>query len=101
MQQPVMKEKPNTIQQLTNTVPTSTASPNAAIPATTCVKSRSRRRSIKSANTPPASVNKNPGAVATNASSPNQKAELVNSSISQPWATACIQVPTFERKAPI
>src|SRR5882762_7471219 len=36
-----------------------------------------------------------------NASSPNQNAEFVNCSISQPWATACIQVPTLERNAPV
>src|SRR5687767_3367408 len=101
MQQPVTNEKPNTIHRLTTPVQTSIARPSAAMPAATCVKSSNRRRSIKSANTPPRSVKINPGAVATNASRPSQKGELVKVRTSQPCATACIHVPTFERNAPI
>src|SRR5438309_1598384 len=35
-----------------------------------------------------------------NPSTPSQKGEFDSSKTSQPWATACIQVPVLERKAP-
>src|ERR1051325_3901071 len=101
IQQPVKNENPSTIQRFTTSVKTSVARPNAAIPAVTCVKIKRRRRSIRSAKTPPASVKKKLGAVAMKVSSPSQKGELVNFNTSQPCATACIHVPTFERNAPV
>src|SRR2546430_16655490 len=58
------------------------------------------RRSNRSANTPPARVSTNPGAVAMNPSTPSQNGELESCRTSQPCATACIQVPVLERKAP-
>src|SRR5436189_172703 len=56
------------------------------------------------ANTGPiarARVKTNPGAVAINPSTPSQRGEFESCRTSQPWATACIQVPVFERKAPV
>src|SRR5437899_12255952 len=35
-----------------------------------------------------------------NPSTPSQRGEFDSSKTSQPWATACIQVPVLERKAP-
>src|SRR5437660_2065726 len=35
-----------------------------------------------------------------NPSTPSQRGEFDSSKTSHPWATACIQVPVFERKAP-
>src|SRR6266568_3937754 len=58
------------------------------------------RRSTRSAKTPPASVRTNPGEVAMNPSTPSQKGEFESCNTSQPWATACIQVPVLERNAP-
>src|ERR1041384_6404934 len=61
MQQPVTKEKPNTIQRFTTLVATRVARLSAVRPAMTCVKSNKRRRSIRSAKTPPTSVKINAG----------------------------------------
>src|SRR5215217_2940247 len=101
IQQPVTNENPSTIQRFTTDVSTRAARVRAASPATTCVYSSSRRRSIRSAKTPPSSVRTKPGAVAMNASSPSQNGELVNCNTSHPCATACIHVPTLDRNAPI
>src|SRR3954465_14510474 len=60
-----------------------------------------RRRSQRSEKPPARSVDKSPGAVPMKPSTPSQNGELVNFRTSQPCATACIHVPTFERKAPV
>src|SRR5215831_13679903 len=60
---------------------------------------RSLRRSTRSAKTPPTRVKTKPGTVAIKPSTPSHR-EFESERTSQPWATACIQVPTFERSAP-
>ena len=61
--------------------------------------SKSPRRAVTRRNS--AGVRKNPGAVAMNPSRPSQNDESVSCRTSHPCATACIHVPTLERKAPI
>jgi len=59
-----------------------------------------RRRSRRSASTPPTSENRMIGSCCRNASSPRKNAECVSDSTSQFCATICIHVPMLEVQAP-
>ena len=77
------------------------ASRKARIIMADCVTSSSLRLSTRSAITPPKSVKRRNGMEPAKPTTPSQKAELVSTSTSQPWATFCIQVPMLERKLPL
>src|SRR4026208_1113876 len=62
---------------------------------TYCDASSVRRRSRRSASTPPASEKRMIGSCCRNASSPRKKAEWVSDSTRQVCATIRIQVPTL------
>ena len=81
---------------------TSPASVNAAPIWMYCDISSRRRRSCRSATTPPISVNSRIGSSPKNASSPRKKADEdpVIVTTSQFCATFCIHVPMVDVKAP-
>jgi hypothetical protein len=58
------------------------------------------RRLTRSAMTPPQSANTSIGTCEAKPTIPSQKAEFVSWNTSQPMATLCIQVPTFDKKFP-
>ena len=76
------------------------ASRKAEESCTICEESRIRRRSTRSARTPPKREKARKGASPRKASRPSRKAEPVIVRISQFWATSCIQVPTLDVNAP-
>ncbi len=76
------------------------ASRNAEESCTICEVRRIRRRSIRSASTPPKREKTRKGASPRNASSPSRNADPVMVRISQFCATSCIHVPTLEVNAP-
>ena len=66
-----------------------------------CERRSVRRRSCRSASTPPASENRMIGSCCRNASSPRKNGECVSDSTSQFCATICIHVPMLDVQAPI
>ena len=67
---------------------------------TSCETRRIRRRSARSARTPPKREKTRNGASPRNASTPSQNGEPVSVRTSHPCATRCIQVPTLETSDP-
>src|SRR6266481_6236871 len=65
------------------------------------VKSRNFRRSIISANAPAGSAISSTGRVTATVTSATHIGELVREVMSQPVATACIQLPVYEMTAAI
>src|ERR1700753_593088 len=59
-----------------------------------------KRRSRRSASTPPARMRSQMGAPAANESSPTRKAESLSLSTNQGSATCCIQLPMLDRRFP-
>ena len=57
-----------------------------------------RRRSARSASTPPTSVSSNTGALIANASSPIRNDDAPRLSSSHGSATCCAQVPMFDSR---
>jgi hypothetical protein len=96
-----MNESARTNQIFTTPKYTSAARMNAADIWMYCDISSTRRRSRRSATTPPISVKSMIGTWPRNASRPRKKAEFVRVSTSQFWATLCIHVPMLEVQAPI
>ncbi len=85
----------------TNPKPVAAASVKAQAICVACVTRRSLRRSSRSAATPASGASSSVGIEPANPTRPRSIAELERRRTSQPWATACIQVPTFERKSPV
>ena len=65
-----------------------------------CEASSVRRRSRRSASTPPISVNSMIGSCWRNASRPRKNAEPVSDSTIQFCAAICVQVPMLDVQAP-
>jgi hypothetical protein len=61
-----------------------------------CVQTMMRRRSARSASTPPKGPTSTAGKRSANATMPSQNGEPVSSQAYQPTAVRCIQVPTTE-----